>query len=51
MGIALAGIVLAIVVSLLWYLPGIRAQGERGLLTRKDYLKTALLYGFCHSCF
>ena len=50
MVIALAGIVLAIVISLLWYLPGIRAQGGKGLLARKDYLKTALIYGFCHTC-
>ena len=50
MVIALAGIVLAIVISLLWYLPGIRAQAGKGLLARKDYLKTALIYGFCHTC-
>ena len=50
MFIALAGIVLAIVISLLWYLPGIRAQGKKGLLARKDYLKTALIYGLCHTC-
>ena len=38
------------VISLLWYLPGIRAQGGKGLLTRKDYVKTALIYGLCHTC-
>lgn len=48
--IALAGTALAIVISLLWYLPGIRAQGNNRLLTRKDYLKTAFFYGFCYTC-
>ena len=48
--IALAGTALAIVISLLWYLPGIRAQGNNRLLARKDYLKTALIYGLCHTC-
>ena len=48
--IALAGTALAIVISLLWYLPGIRAQGNNRLLARKDYLKTAVIYGFCYTC-
>ena len=48
--IALAGTALAIVISLLWYLPGIRAQGNNRLLARKDYLKTAFIYGFCYTC-
>ena len=48
--IALAGTALAIVISLLWYLPGIRAQGNNRLLARKDYLKTAFFHGFCYTC-
>lgn len=48
--IALAGTALAIVISLLWYLPGIRAQGNNRLLARKDYLKTAFSHGFCYTC-
>ena len=29
---------------------GIRAQGNNRLLARKDYLKTAFIYGFCYTC-
>ena len=47
--IALVGIVLSIAISLLWYLPGIRAQGNNRVLTRKDYWKTALVYGLCYT--
>ena len=45
--IGLIGAVLAIGISLLWYLPGIRAQGENRVLTRKDYWRSAGVYGFC----
>ena len=36
--------------NLLWYLPGIHAQDNNRLLTKKDYLKTAFFYGFCYTC-
>ena len=49
--IGLIGLVLSIVISLLWYLPGIRAQGSNRVLTGKDYMKTALVYGLCYTCF
>lgn len=48
--IAIGGTVLAIVISLLWYLPGIRAQGKNQVLTRKDYVKTAFVYGLGCTC-
>ncbi len=48
--IGLVGAVLAVVISLCWYLPGIRAQGENRVLTKKDYLSTAGIYGFCYTC-
>ena len=48
--IGLIGFVLSIFISLLWYLPGIRAQGDNQVLSRKDYMKTALVYGFCYTC-
>ena len=46
----LIGTVLAVVISLCWYLPGIRAQGENRVLTRKDYWKTAGVYGLGYTC-
>ena len=46
----LIGMVLAVGISLCWYLPGIRAQGENRVLTRKDYWKTAGVYGLCFTC-
>ncbi len=48
--LGLVGAVLAIGISLCWYLPGIRAQGENRALTRNDYWKAAGLYGFCYTC-
>ncbi|MBQ6518942.1 MAG: PrsW family intramembrane metalloprotease [Anaerolineaceae bacterium] len=44
--ILLITIPLAIGISLLWYYPGIKAQGENRVLTTKDYLVIALKYGF-----
>ena len=48
--IQVAGAILAIVISLCWYLPGIKAQGENKVLTRKDYIRTAFMYGFLFTC-
>ena len=48
--LGLAAAILAVGISLCWYLPGIRAQGENRVLTRKDYWKTAFVYGFCYTC-
>ena len=45
----LIGMALAVVLSLCWYLPGIRAQGKNRVLTRKDYWRTAVVYGFCYT--
>ena len=50
MVIALIGIFLSLAISLLWYYPGIRAQGNNRVLTKKDYWKAALVYGLCHTC-
>lgn len=47
--IYLIALPIAIVTSLLWYLPAVRAQGENKVLQTKDYLKIALLYGFLFS--
>ena len=44
--ILLITIPLAIVISLCWYLPGIKAQGENQVLQKKDYWMIALKYGF-----
>ena len=48
--LGLAAAILAVGISLCWYLPGIRAQGENRVLTRKDYWRTAVVYGFCYTC-
>ena len=48
--IALIGLLLSIVISLLWYYPGIRAQGNNRVLKAKDYWKAALVHGLCHTC-
>ena len=47
--LGLIGVVLAVAVSLCWYLPGIRAQGKNRVLTKKDYWKAAVVYGFCYT--
>ena len=44
------GVLLAVVCSLLWFLPAVRAQGTNRVLARKDYVRIALLYGFLCSC-
>ena len=44
--ILLITIPLALVISLAWYLPAIKAQGKNQVLTRNDYLVIALKYGF-----
>lgn len=44
--ILLITIPLSIAISLAWYLPGIKAQGENTVLQRKDYLIIAGKYGF-----
>ena len=48
--IGLIGAILAVIISLCWYLPAVRAQGENRVLTKKDYWKTAAVYGFCYTC-
>ena len=48
--LGLVGAILAVVISLCWYLPGIRAQGENRVLTKNDYWKTAGVYGLCYTC-
>ena len=48
--IAVIGTLLALVISLLWYMPGIKAQGDRQVLKRNDYLRAALVYGLAFSC-
>ena len=47
--LGLVGAILAVVISLCWYLPGIRAQGKNRVLTKKDYWKTAGVFGFCYT--
>ena len=46
--IGMIGMILAVAISLCWYLPGIRAQGENRVLTKKDYWRTAVVCVFCH---
>ena len=48
--IGLIGAILAVIISLCWYLPAVRAQSENRVLTKKDYWKTAAVYGFCYTC-
>ena len=43
-------LLLAIIVSLLWYFPVVKAQGENRVLGRKEYLLIALKYGFLFTC-
>ncbi len=44
--ILLITIPLSIAISLAWYLPAVKAQGENRTLQTKDYLHIALKYGF-----
>ena len=46
----LLSIPLAILVSLLWYYPGIRAQGANRALKKGDYVKTIFLFGLLYAC-
>lgn len=47
---AFIGIPLAMIISVLWYLPGIRSQGENRTLRKSDYTQVALVYGFLYAC-
>ena len=44
--ILLITIPLSIAISLAWYLPAVKAQGENRVLQKKDYLHIAFKYGF-----
>jgi len=44
------GIPLAIVISILWYLPCVRAQGESKTLHKRDYIRAGLVYGLLYTC-
>lgn len=48
--IGIIGLLLALVISLCWYVPCVKAQGENSVLGLKDYIRTALVYGFLFSC-
>ncbi len=48
--IFLITIPLSIALSLVWYLPVVKAQGENRVLQTKDYLLIALKYGFAFTC-
>ena len=48
--ILLITIPLSIAISLAWYLPAVKAQGENRVLQKKDYLLIALKYGFAFTC-
>lgn len=48
--IGIIGLLLSLVISLCWYLPCVRAQGENRVLDRKDYIRTALVYGQLFTC-
>lgn len=48
--IYLITIPLSIAISLAWYLPVVKAQGENRVLQKKDYLLIALKYGFAFTC-
>lgn len=48
--IYLISIPLSIAISLAWYLPVVKAQGENRILQTKDYLLIAFKYGFAFTC-
>ena len=50
MTMMLISLPIAIAVSLLWYLPCVKALGENRVLTWKDYWVIALVYGFLYCC-
>lgn len=43
-------VILAVGISLCWYLPCVKAQGEDRVLTKNDYLKVFFLYGLLFTC-
>ncbi len=48
--ILLITIPLSIAISLAWYLPAVKAQGENRVLQTKDFLHIAFKYGFAFTC-
>ena len=48
--IYLISIPLSVALSLVWYLPVVKAQGENRVLQTKDYLLIAFKYGFAFTC-
>lgn len=48
--IFLITIPLSVALSLAWYLPVVKAQGENRVLQTKDYLLIAFKYGFAFTC-
>ncbi|MBP3901656.1 MAG: PrsW family intramembrane metalloprotease [Blautia sp.] len=48
--IGIIGFLLSLVISLCWYMPCVKAQGENSVLSLKDYIRTALVYGLLFSC-
>ena len=48
--IYLISIPLSLAISLAWYLPVVKAQGENRVLQTKDYLLIAFKYGFAFTC-
>ena len=43
-------VILAIGISLCWYLPCVKAQGKDRVLNKNDYLKVFFLYGILFTC-
>ena len=43
-------IIPALIISLLWYMPGIKLQGENAVIKKKDYWWCALVAGLLTSC-
>ena len=48
--INLIGAIACIAISLIWYMPGIRLQGDQKVPQKGDYMKVAFLYGLLISC-
>lgn len=46
----LIAIIACIALSLLWYMPGIRLQGENRFLKKSDYVKIVFLFGILYTC-
>ena len=47
--LGLIGAILAVGISLCWYLPALHAQGDRRVLKKNDYWRAAIVYGFCYT--